>query len=138
MESETMEKLKKNFALDRYPNLLGMKLVELEKGSATVEMEVREQHLNFLGTTHGGAIFSLADSALGLASNSHGQTSVALSVHINFTRPTKAGDTLRATAKEERCTKRTGIYSVKVYDSRNNLVALATGTCYILSESSSK
>jgi LAO/AO transport system kinase len=42
------------------------------RGWATVRMTVGPQHLNFNGGCHGGAIFSLADTALGMACNSHG------------------------------------------------------------------
>ena len=41
-------------------------------GRAEVAMTVDARHLNFNGGCHGGAIFALADSAFGLASNSHG------------------------------------------------------------------
>ncbi|NLO89959.1 MAG: hydroxyphenylacetyl-CoA thioesterase PaaI [Clostridia bacterium] len=122
------------FLKDLYPQFLGIKLLKVENGRAEVEMEVKKEHLNLFGITHGGVIFSLADTALGLASNSSEISSVALNVHINFIRATREGEVLRAEAVEVKRTRKTGIYSVKIFDSQNNLVALATGTCYILSD----
>ena len=53
-------------------------------GRAEVAMTVDARHLNFNGGCHGGAIFSLADSAFGLASNSHGPVAAGIDAHITF------------------------------------------------------
>ena len=55
----------------------------------------------FHGNTHGGVVFSLGDMAFGAASNSHGQTAVALNVGINFLKASKSGDRLIAEATEQ-------------------------------------
>jgi len=134
MERKADADLREKFLKDYYPQFLGIKLLKLENGRAEVEMKVKNEHLNLFGITHGGVIFSLADTALGLASNSSGHSSVALNSNINFIRATRSGEVLRAEAVEVKRTRKTGVYSVKVFDSQNNLVALATGTCYILSD----
>ena len=59
-------------AADSYGRHLGLEIVDGGAGSAAVRMRVGPQHLYFNGRCHGGAIFSLADMALGLACNSHG------------------------------------------------------------------
>ena len=61
---------------------LGIRFVDAGAGHATVSMTVDARHLNFNGTCHGGAIFSLADTAFGLASNGHGQTATAIDAHL--------------------------------------------------------
>ena len=53
-------------------------------GRAEVAMTVDARHLNFNGGCHGGAIFALADSAFGLASNSHGPVAAGIDAHITF------------------------------------------------------
>ena len=53
-------------------------------GRAEVAMTVDARHLNFNGGGHGGAIFALADSAFGLASNSHGPLAAGIDAHITF------------------------------------------------------
>jgi acyl-coenzyme A thioesterase PaaI-like protein len=43
---------------DRFGQLLGMEVVELGDGRAMVELTAGEQHTNFLGVVHDGALFS--------------------------------------------------------------------------------
>lgn len=131
-----VEELRNKFSSDSFPNALGIKLIEVSEGRAVVEMEVKDEHLNLVGTTHGGAIFTLADTALGLASNSRGRISVALNVQINYIKATKTGTILTAVAVEEHLTRKTGVYSVRVTDEKGNLIAIATGTCYVLADKS--
>ncbi|HHX95455.1 MAG TPA: PaaI family thioesterase [Clostridia bacterium] len=133
MENNYIDTVKQNFCADRLPNMLGIELLELSEGKAVVQMRVKEEHLNLLGTTHGGAIFTLADTVMGLAANSRKErVSVTLNVHINYLRTTKAGEILTAVATEENLTRKTGVYSVRISDSTGALVALASGTCYVL------
>ena len=72
------------FESDACVDALGAKLVEWDGGRAVFRLAPDPRHLNFLGSVHGGALFSLADSALGVASNSWGRVSVALTVEIQF------------------------------------------------------
>lgn len=133
MENSYIDLIKQYYSADSFPNMLGIKLLELSEGKAVVQMEVKEEHLNLLGTTHGGAIFTLADTVMGLAANSReGRVSVTLNVQINYLRTTKAGDVLTAVSTEENLTRKTGVYSIRIYDSKGTLVALASGTCYVL------
>jgi acyl-CoA thioesterase len=138
VENNYIDTVKENFYADRLPNMLGIELLELSEGKAVVRMEVKEEHLNLLGTTHGGAIFTLADTVMGLAANSRrGRVSVTLNMQINYLRTTKAGDILTAVSAEENLTRKTGVYSVRISDSNGALVALASGTCYALTEKNS-
>ncbi|MGH9009532.1 MAG: hotdog fold thioesterase [Acidimicrobiia bacterium] len=66
---------------------------------------------NFVGSVHGGALFSLADAALGVASNSWGRLCVALTVEAQFL-SAPVGDVLVATAVERARTRRTAAYSI--------------------------
>lgn len=135
MENSFVENVKKNFSTDSFPNLIGIDLLELSEGKAVIQMQVREEHLNLLGTTHGGAIFTLADTVMGLAANSRtGRVSVTLNMQINYLHTSKAGAILTAVSVEEKLTRKTGVYSVRITDSNNELIAIATGTCYVLSE----
>ena len=63
-------------------------------------MTVDARHLNFNGGCHGGAIFALADSAFGLASNSHGPLASGIDAHITYQAGVRAGDRLVARATE--------------------------------------
>ena len=60
------------FADDRASQGLGISLIAVEPGVASVTMTVRPDMANGHGICHGGFIFALADSAFAFACNSHG------------------------------------------------------------------
>lgn len=106
---------------------LGINFLEIGDGYAAATMEVKPELLNGKGITHGAAIFALADSTFGAASNSHGPSALAMDIHISFIKATKQGEVLRATAKEENLTAKTGLYRMEVVDGNGQLVAIAEG-----------
>src|SRR6195256_796054 len=93
---------------------LGMEIVEVRPGQATMAMTVQPHMVNGQRIAHGGFIFLLADSALAFACNSHNERAVAAQCNISFIRPGKTGDRLVATAREISRTGRSGIYDVRV------------------------
>ena len=93
---------------------LGMEIVDVGPGRATLTMTVRPEMVNGQRIAHGGFIFTLADSAFAFACNSHNDRAVAAQGHISFLRPGKLGDKLVATAREVSRSGRSGIYDVRV------------------------
>jgi acyl-CoA thioesterase len=93
---------------------LGMKIVEIGAGRATLTMTVQQHMVNGQRVAHGGFIFALADSAFAFACNSHNQKSLAAQGDITFIKPGKLGDLLVATAREISRSGRSGIYDVRV------------------------
>jgi acyl-CoA thioesterase len=93
---------------------LGMKIVDIGAGRATLTMTVQPHMVNGQRIAHGGFIFTLADSAFAFACNSHNEKSVAAQGDITFIKPGKLGDTLVATAREISRGGRSGIYDVRV------------------------
>src|SRR5664280_326914 len=93
---------------------LGMEILEIKAGQATLAMTVQPHMVNGHGIAHGGFIFTLADSAFAFACNSHNERAVAAQGNISFIRPGKLGDRLVANAREISRTGRSGIYDVRV------------------------
>ena len=93
---------------------LGMEIVEVGPGRATLTMTVKANMVNGQRIAHGGFIFTLADSAFAFACNSHNQRAVAAQGNITFIKPGKLGDKLVATAREVSRSGRSGIYDVRV------------------------
>jgi acyl-CoA thioesterase len=93
---------------------LGMEIVEVKCGEATLAMTVQPHMVNGQRIAHGGFIFLLADSAFAFACNSHNERAVAAQCDISFIRPGKLGDRLVATAREISRSGRSGIYDVRV------------------------
>ncbi|MGI9862620.1 hydroxyphenylacetyl-CoA thioesterase PaaI [Moorella naiadis] len=127
---DELEGIKEKFARDTFPRSLGIELLELAPGYARVAMKLQDNMVNFHGIGHGGALFTLADTALGLASNSHGDPAVALTVTINYLVPAHPGTHLIATAEEEHRTRRTGVYRITVATGAGANIALARGTVF--------
>jgi acyl-CoA thioesterase len=130
MGEETQQRILLRFRQDPYADLLGMELLEVRPGYSLMSMVVREDMVNFHGIPHGGAIFSLADSAFAAASNSHGQTSVALNIEISYLRMVVPGTKLIAEATEEYLGKRTALYHITVSTDEGDLVASCHGVVY--------
>src|SRR5215471_3102818 len=101
---------------------LGMKIVEIAPGRATLTMTVRPDMVNGQRIAHGGFIFTLADSAFAFACNSHNARAVAAQGHITFIKPGKLGDRLVARAREVTRGSRSGIYDVRV-TARDTVIA---------------
>jgi acyl-CoA thioesterase len=120
------------YAHDRASRLLGMELISVAPGEASMRMTVREDMLNGYQTCHGGFIFALADSAFAFACNSYNTLSVAAGASIEFLRPAIAGDELTATAKEQTRGRRSGMYDVNVSNKRGELIAMFRGRSHQL------
>jgi acyl-CoA thioesterase len=101
----------------------GMKIEAVGPGAATISMVVRKDHLNGHGTCHGGAIFTLADSAFAFACNSHNKITVAQHCSVTFLAPGREGDRLIATAREVTLAGRSGVYDVTVAREDETVIA---------------
>jgi acyl-CoA thioesterase len=132
-DERALKQVKQMAAHDPLSRHLGIEAVDGGYGRATVTLKVRREHLNFHGTCHGGVIFALADTAFGLASNSHGSVSAGIDAHITYQVAVQAGDVLTATATELTRTRRLGVYRVDVARQDGALVACFTGTVYVTS-----
>jgi acyl-CoA thioesterase len=118
-------------AKDYFSQWLGIELLEIKEGSCKLQMCVRKDMLNGFGIAHGGITYSLADSALAFASNSHGLKAVSIETSISHTESLSENDIIVAEAVEEKCSNKVGFYSVKVTNtSTGAVVALFKGTVY--------
>jgi acyl-CoA thioesterase len=93
---------------------LGMEIVDIGPGQATLTMIVQPHMVNGQRIAHGGFIFTLADSAFAFACNTHNERTVAAQGNITFIKPGQLGDRLVATAREISRNGRSGIYDVRV------------------------
>jgi len=130
---QDLESLRRHFENDRFAAANGMRLVELRLGYAKTTLQVEDRHLNNLGTVQGGAIFTLADFAFGVAAKTGGKAAVAVNAAISFLRATRAG-ALVAEATEVSRSRRLSVCTVRVTNDAGQLVALMQGTAYIKEE----
>lgn len=117
---------------DNFVSWMGVELGDVRAGHVQIRMSVRDDHLNFMGWAHGGLLFAFADTAFGLASNSHDHQSVGIDAHIAYLSGVRQDDVLIATATEVSRTKRKGVYRVDVTREGDELlIATFTGTVLV-------
>ncbi|MFX0575432.1 PaaI family thioesterase [Nocardia nepalensis] len=117
----------------RYPTAisrtLGIRLVDIEHGCATVELDVdAEIHGNQQGTVHGGLITELADAAIGTAHSTvvgADESFTSIDLRTVFLRPVWR-DTLRATARPSHCGRTITHYTCEVVRGDGKQVATVT------------
>lgn len=124
-----MEQIKKFFKKDKFAEYVGIELLEVKKGWAKSKMEITENHLNGIGTVHGGAIFTLADFTFAAAANSYGTVTVAINANISFMKAARSG-TLFAEAEEISINPKLGTYTVTIIDDAGELIAIFQGMAY--------
>ena len=119
-------------AQDSASRSLGIEVIAIAPGTATLAMTVREDMLNGFGSCHGGLIATLADSAFAFACNSRNERTVASGFSIDIVAPGRPGDRLTAIARELQRGNRTGLYDITVRNQRDELVAEFRGKSYAL------
>ena len=129
-ESLAQQVVAQMFAKDWFSQWLGIELLEVKPGACSLRMKVRKEMLNGFGIAHGGISYSLADSALAFASNSHGRKSVSVETSISHTVALQEGDVITAVAQEISLSNKIAIYSIAITNQENKTIALFKGTVY--------
>lgn len=117
------------FRNDRYAALTGVEIMEVKEGYCKAQLKITDKHLNAANVVQGGAIFTLADLAFAVASNSRGQLALAVNVNITFLKGVSGG-TLYAIATEFDDPKKLGAYDVSVTNEKGEMVARFNGLVY--------
>lgn len=115
---------------DPFSKWLGIERVVVETGRCVLKLAVRQEMLNGFAIAHGGITYSLADSCLAFAANSHGIRCLSVETSISHTKAVQEGDLLTATSQEMSLSRSIGIYHITVTNQRDETVALFKGTVY--------
>ena len=125
-----MQELKQFFSTnDLFARHAGIELVDVGPGWAKASMKIEPFHFNGAKTVHGGAIFTLADFAFAVASNSHGSLAMGINTSVSFVKAALKG-TLYAEATEQSRNPKLASYSVMITDDDNDVVAIFQGMAY--------
>jgi len=119
-------------ANDRASRALGIEVLAIGPGSATLRMAVREDMLNGHDICHGGLITTLADSAFAFACNAYNELTVASGFDVNLLAAARLGDVLTAVAHEVSKADRTGVYDIAVSNQRGEAIAAFRGRSYTM------
>ena len=115
---------------DAFSQWLGIEVIEVKDGYCELKMTVRKEMLNGFQIAHGGIAYSLADSALAFASNSHGRKSLSVETSISHTVSVIEGDVLTAITEELSLSDKIGVYLITITNQDNQKVAYFKGTVY--------
>jgi acyl-CoA thioesterase len=129
IRSMNTEAAKSYFAGDRYAALTGVEIVEARTGYCKACLSIEDKHMNAANVVQGGAIFTLADLAFAVASNSRGQLALAINVNISFLKAASTG-ALYAVAREVKEPGKLGAYDVLITDDEGEIVARFNGMVY--------
>jgi len=128
--SNSRKIINKMFDQDAFSQWLGIKIIDVSEGFCQLKMTVRKEMLNGFQIAHGGIAYSLADSALAFASNSHGRKSLSVETSISHTVSIKEGDVLTVVTKELSLSDKIGVYLITIINQSNEDVAYFKGTVY--------
>ncbi len=115
---------------DPFSQWMGIEVLEAKKGYCKCRCSINKSMLNGFSVTHGGILFSLADTTLAFAAATFGKISLAIEHSISFINKTEADTILISEATCLHMGSKTGVIKVDIYDSENNLVATSKGMVY--------
>ena len=112
----------------------GLRLTDVDDGTATVEVTLRRESLNPRGMAHGGLIFTLCDVATGVAARTGGRTTVSQDASIYFLRPGVNTEKLTAKGRVLKEGRTTGYAEAEVFNDDGTLIAKAAVTVHYLDD----
>lgn len=115
---------------DPFSQWMGIEILEAKKGFCKCRCIITKTMLNGFAVTHGGIIFSLADTTLAFAAATFGKVSLAIEHSISFIKKTEANTALISEASCLHMGSKTGVIKVDIYDTEKNLVAATKGMVY--------
>jgi uncharacterized protein (TIGR00369 family) len=129
-----LEQVRKVANNSPYYRLLGMEITEIKKRESRIQMPFKQELTHPYGIVHGGAIASLADSAVAMALISLVEPKdriTTIEFKINFFAPISKGE-LKAHAKIIHKGSRTAVGDVEVVNEEGKFVAKAIATYSIM------
>jgi len=115
---------------DLFSKWMGIKIFHISKGKCILEMTVKNDMLNGFSIAHGGICYSLADSCLAFAANSHGIKCVSIETSIQHLKKVKENDLLKAKSKEIKMDETRADYQIQITNQHGDLVATFKGTVH--------
>ena len=115
---------------------VGMDFKILNPGETLYEIEIKNQHLATPNMAHGGLISALLDASMGVGALSlvavNNQVVSTVEMKVNFLRAVRLGDKLSATSIVVRKGKNTIVMQSEARNQDDKLVAVSSGTFFIL------
>lgn len=117
------EEIKNKFDNKGFIKHNNIEIVDVEDNKATLKALLTESSLNPYKIAHGGLIFGLGDTAMGVVAKLTGKNAVTLSSNISYLKPA-TGSYLIAKAEMIKNGKTTCFLQANIYNEKNDLVAI--------------
>ena len=113
-----------------FAQLMGMRLIDLQKGVAVISLDIRDDLKQPNGILHGGVTATLIDTAMAFAVRTHlapTQPTATIDLTVHYLRPHISG-TITCTANVVRAGKRIFTVSADVVNGSAKHIATAVST----------
>lgn len=127
-----IEEVRRFFEGDRYAvDVTGIKIEAVDDCYSRCSLTLDERHRGAHGQVMGGVIFTLADFAFAVATNSPESFTATADSHISFLSSSR-GDRLFAECRKLKEGKKLCFYEITITDDLNKEIAVVTATgCHI-------
>ena len=112
----------------KYNNI---ELIEVTEERTVLKTIINENSLNPYGIVHGGLLFGIADTAMGVAVRNTGRKALTMNASINFMKQGK-GNTITAHARITKNGKNICYVEASLYDEEDKLIANMNSTYYYI------
>lgn len=131
---EIDEFIREFYQKNSFVRLLKLQIVNIEEGEFTLAIDVEDIHTNFYGIAHGGALMSIADTAMGGACLSCNKKVVTLSCTMNFIKAAPLESRIIAAGKVIHNGSRTMACEVEIKNEKGELLGKASGSFFVIGE----
>lgn len=115
-----------------YVKLLGIRIEDIAPGKVTLSLDTEARHSNFYHITHGGALASLADTAMGATCLSANKKVVTQSMNMYYIKAVAEKTHLSATGHILHNGHKTMVCEVEIKDDAGNICCKASANFFVI------
>jgi uncharacterized protein (TIGR00369 family) len=107
---------------------LGISVGPVTATEIRLTLDLLDEHMNFLDGSHGGVLFSLAETAVAVAAGHRGGSPETIDAHLALTAGGRRADTFTAAVEEVTSGRTLGTYRVRVTRADGRVAGVMTAT----------
>ena len=115
-----------------FGKFIGVHFLERGEGTCKARLDIRPEHMNPIGTVHGGCLFTLADAVCGIAASSMGGICTTVNSNIQFLNAAFGPKYLIAEAKPKKLGRKIRSFLIEIRDDRDVLICTVDMVFYSL------
>ena len=117
-----------------FGKFIGVRFLERSEGYCKARLDIQPDHMNPIGTVHGGCLFTLADAVCGMAASSIGGGSTTVDSHIQFLNASFRPKYLIAESFPKKIGRKIRSFCVEIKDDQDKLIATVDFIFYSLQD----